>query len=120
MRNKIRAAFIASTLLFTMLCSPTVTNASDFLGATIQAVRPDNYDIGGVFLRVVGTRTGAQPCPFPDGGAYSWYFISKNNPMMKELLSAALGAKLSEKPVTIVGKGTCTQGYEDVRYIEIN
>jgi hypothetical protein len=86
----------------------------------IQAVRPDNFDTGGVFVKVIGARSGAQTCPFPDGGAYNWYFIGKSNVMMKELLSAALGAKLGEKSVTVVGKGTCTQGYEDVRYIEIN
>jgi hypothetical protein len=39
---------------------------------------------------------------------------------MKELLSVALSAKLAERSVAIVGKGVCTQGYEDVRYIEVD
>jgi len=102
-----------------LLASP-IAQASDFLGATIEAVRPDSFDSGGVFIRMAGARTGAVTCTLPDGGANNWYFISSSNPLMKELLSTALSAKLSERPVDVAGAGTCTQGYEDIRYIQLN
>ena len=99
----------------------TVTaEASEFLDAKIAVVRPDNYAIGGVFIKLIGTRAGPITCNYPDGGSDNWYFITTNNLLMKELLSVALSAKVSDKTVNVVGKGTCTQGYEDVRYIQIN
>jgi hypothetical protein len=109
-----------SIILVGLLNAPLELNASDFVNGTIEAVRPDNFDVGGVFVFLSGSMSGAQTCTFPNGTSSNYYFISKNNPLMKELLAAALSAKLSEKAVTVVGKGVCTQGYEDVRYIEIH
>jgi hypothetical protein len=112
--------FPASVFVSLSLGVSNVASASDFLSGTIEVVRPDNYDVGGFFIRVSGAISGTPTCSSPDGGAYNWYFVTKNNALMKELLSVALSAKLTEKNVTIVGKGVCTQGYEDIRYIQIN
>jgi hypothetical protein len=109
---------LARIMFLSVLTS--AAEASEFLSGKIDAVRPDNYDVGGVFIKVIGTRSGAATCNYPDGSSGNWYFITTNNPMMNELLSVALSAKISDKVVSIVGKGTCTQGYEDVRYIQIN
>jgi hypothetical protein len=107
-------------LFLSMLALSGVASAGDFLSGRIEIVRPDNYDVGGVFITVSGTMSGAQTCTFPDGGSNNWYFITKNNPLMRELLSVALSAKLSGKTVNVVGKGVCAAGFEDVRFIQIN
>ena|SRR5882724_9611581 len=107
-------------LSLVILSASSVASARDLQSGTIEAVRPDNWDVGGFFIRVSGTLSGTQSCSSPDGGAYNYYFITKNNPLMKELLSAALSAKLAGMTVTIVGSGGCEQGYEDVKSIQIN
>jgi hypothetical protein len=93
--------------------------ASEFTNATVEMVRPDNYDVGGVFIQLSGTMSGTSPCTFPNGGGGNYYFITKNNALMKELLTVALSARLAGKNVWVLGTGTCTQGYEDVRFIEL-
>jgi hypothetical protein len=102
-----------------LLHVPAALRASEFTNATVEMVRPDNYDVGGVFIQLSGTMSGTSTCTFPNGSTGNYYFITKNNAFMKELLAVALSAKLAGKNVWVYGSGTCTQGYEDVRFIEI-
>jgi len=104
-------------LFFVTLMFVQSVSARNVTDATIDKVRPDNWQSGGIFLSTTGgTTTNSGTCT-SDG----WYFINKNNnPMLNELLSVALSAKVSGSSVTVWGNGICTENsYEGIRYIEL-
>jgi len=114
-----RTGLLVAAVVFVALWVSGTAHSADVHDGTIVAVRPDNYSGGGVFIRVTGAFSGPSACSYPNGDI-NWYFITINNALMKELLAAALAAKSTGSTVTVVGTGVCTQGYEDVRYIEVD
>lgn len=79
----------------TIFCvSTNYAVARNVENGTVDAVRPHNINGGGVYIKASGANSGNVSCTYPKGGSENWYFITKNNPMMKELLSVALAAKL--------------------------
>ena len=106
-----------------LICGSTY--AIDVETGNLVMVRPHNYGPGGFFITVKGTLKGTTPCYYPNEN-FKVYFITKSNPLMKELLSVALAAQLSDRNVWVHGSGVCNtndgdgRGYEDVSFIQIN